>query len=72
MTLLERYALAVIFYVTEGHTWIEKAHFLSNMSVCHWNEYIEDDSDFGAISRHVGKNCTYGSSEVNGLFLGKF
>ena len=46
MTLLERYAPAVIFYVTEGQTWIEKAHFLSNMRVCHWNEYDEDDYDY--------------------------
>ena len=29
-----------------GQTWIEKAHFLSNMSVFHWNEYDEDDYDY--------------------------
>ena len=27
-------------------TWIKKAHFLSNMSVFHWNEYDEDDYDY--------------------------
>ena len=42
------------------------------MSVCHWNEYDEDDSDLEPNSRHVGANCTDDSSEVDGLFLGKF
>ena len=42
-TVLDRSALAVIFYATGGQTWIEKAHLLSKMSVCHWNEYDEDD-----------------------------
>ena len=45
-TVLERNSLAVIFYDTGGQTWYEKAHFLSNMIVCHWNEYDEDDYDY--------------------------
>ena len=36
--LVQRYALAVIFYATGGDTWIDRAHLLSNMSVCHWND----------------------------------
>ena len=45
-TVLDRYALAVIFYVTGGQTWIKKSHFLSNMRIFHWNEYDEDDYDY--------------------------
>ena len=71
-TVLERNSLAVIFYDTGGQTWYEKAHFLSNMIVCHWNEYDENDYDYNPSSSYVGTNCTDGSSEVNGLFLGKF
>ena len=71
-TVLERYALDVVFYATGGQTWTEKAHFLSNMSVYHWNEYDADDYDYNPSSRHVGTNCTDGSSEINGLFLDKF
>ena len=55
-----------------GHPWIDKAHLLSNMSVCHCNEYDENDYDYNPSSSYVGTNCTDGSSEVNGLFLGKF
>ena len=54
--LVQRYALAVIFYATggkkrENKAWIKKANFLSNMSVCHWNE--SDDYGFN----FVGTNC---------------
>ena len=64
--MLERYTLAVIFYAKGGHTWRNKAHFLSNMSVCHYNEY----DYFTSTSSNVGTGakCTAGSSEVNGLF----
>ena len=54
-TLLERYALAIIFYATGGHTWIYKDHFLSSMSVCHWNEIDEYDYDYNPSSTYVGK-----------------
>ena len=55
-----------------GQTWIEKARFLSNMSVCHWNEYDADYYDYNPSSIQVGTNCTDSISEVNGLYLGKF
>ena len=42
------------------------------MRVLNCNEYYEDDYDYILSSSYVGKNCTDGSSEVNGLFLGKF
>ena len=67
--LVQRYDLAVIFYVTEGETWIEKADFLSNMSVCDWNQLDEDD-DYSYL--YSGTECTDGNTEVNPLNLGKF
>ena len=76
--LVQRYALAVIFYASGGKirekkAWIHKAHFLSNMSVCHWNEIDEDDyHELGEITKYVGTKCTDGNSEVNTLFLSKF
>ena len=69
--LVQRYALAVIFYATGGETWIHKAHFLSNMSVCDWNER-DDDKYNDHLYSHVGPDCTDGNSEVNTLSLGKF
>ena len=68
--LVQRYALAAIFYATGGETWIAKAHFLSNMSVCDWNE-IDDDEDYDYLS-YLGTDCTDGNSEVNTLNLRKF
>ena len=72
--LLQRHALSVIFYATKGgksknKDRIKKAHLLSNMSVCHWNE--RDDNDCNNYS-YLGTNCTDGNSEVNTLSLGKF
>ena len=37
-TVLERYTLDVILHNTGGQTCRNKAHLLSNMSVCHWND----------------------------------
>ena len=67
--LVQRYALAVISYSTGGKTCIDKAHFLSKMSVCDWNELDEDDY---AFRTYLGTNCTDGNSEVYALNLGKF
>ena len=68
--LVQRYSLAVIFYAAGGETWIDKAHFLSKMSVCDWNEL--DEYDYIDYSYYLGANCTGGNSEVNTLLLGKF
>ena len=65
------YALDVIFYATGGETWTDEAHFLSNMSVCHWNERDEDDYDYYSYSG-VGTDCTDGNSEVNTFIFDKF
>ena len=72
--LVQRYALAVIFYATggkkrENKAWIKKANFLSNMSVCHWNEPDDEDEYSYSI---LGTNCPDGNSEVKKLSLGKF
>ena len=72
--LVQRYALAVIFYATGGKKrenkgWIKKANFLSNMSVCHWNEPDDEDEYTYSI---LGTNCPDGNSEVKTLSLGKF
>ena len=71
--LVQRYALDVIFYATggkkrENKAWIKKAHFLSNMSVCHWNE---PDDDTFTFESYLGTNCRDGNSEVNALSLSK-
>ena len=71
--LVQRYALAVIYYATGGQTWIDKAHFLSNMSVCHWNEDDKDDYDYHSDSTYIGAICTNGNNyDVNTLSLSKF
>ena len=72
--LVKRYALAFIFYATggkkrENKAWIKKANFLSNMSVCHWNE---PDDDIYLPYPFLGTNCLDGNSEVNELSLGNF
>ena len=65
--LVQRYALSIIFYATGGKKrenkgWIKKANFLSNMSVCHWNEPYS----------FLGTDCPDGNSEVETLTLSKF
>ena len=70
--MVEIYALSVIFYAIGGKTWIYKADFLSNMSICDWNEHDDDDDDDYDYYSYLGTNCTDGNSEVNTLSLGKF
>lgn len=50
-TLIERYAAAVLYYSTQGDLWSSDLNFLSNSSVCDWNDgefglTCEDTSDF--------------------------
>jgi hypothetical protein len=35
--LLERYAMACLYFSTNGDTWTQETNFLSNASVCDWN-----------------------------------
>jgi hypothetical protein len=35
--LLERYAMACLYFSTNGDTWNQETNFLSNTSVCDWN-----------------------------------
>ena len=71
--MVDRYTLDVIFYTTGAQAWMNKDHFLSNMSVFHWNYYEEDEYDYGYnYSSYVGENCTDVSFEVNALILVNF
>lgn len=45
-TLVERYALSVLYYTTNGQRWKTKIDFLSpSSSVCDWNNGIQEGSD---------------------------
>ena len=75
-TVVERYALAVIFYAPGGYTWIYKSRFLSNMSVCHCNYYDKYDvshlTESNEILNYVGTNFTEGIYRFKTLKLSKF
>ncbi|CAJ1947807.1 unnamed protein product [Cylindrotheca closterium] len=51
--IIERYALAVFYYATNGEGWINQYNFLSNSSVCNWS---------GSSTFHFGvRFCSEGS-----------
>jgi len=59
--LLQRYALAVLYFTTNGTEWLRNASFLSNQHVCYWNETLYDDnnnSDTSSTSITGVTSCT--------------
>ena len=42
--LVERYAMAYLYFSTNGDNWNNKFHFLSNWSVCDWNNFSSTTS----------------------------
>ena len=46
--LVERYALVVFYYETNGNGWVNKAGWLSNQSICNW--YTISCNEMGRIT----------------------
>jgi hypothetical protein len=44
-TKIQRYALATLFYSTNGHSWNEKAYWRTNRTECEWHAVSCDDND---------------------------
>jgi hypothetical protein len=44
-TKIQRYALATLFYSTNGHSWNEKAYWRTNRPECEWHAVSCDDND---------------------------
>merc|ERR1712071_435278 len=43
--LLQRYALAVLFFATQGNDWFYgNLHFLSSVQECHWHKKIHSST----------------------------
>jgi hypothetical protein len=53
LDLLQRYALAVVFYSTGGPTWNWSGPYLSSKDVCSWNKGSED---YGVYCRADGES----------------
>jgi hypothetical protein len=47
-TLIERYALAVLYFSTGGPQWASSVNFLSNDSVCDWKDGRNEVRCFGS------------------------
>eukprot|EP00934_Nitzschia_sp_Nitz4_P006530 Nitzschia sp. Nitz4//scaffold324_size20210//12723//19246//NITZ4_008699-RA/size20210-processed-gene-0.1-mRNA-1//1//CDS//3329547889//6520//frame0 len=64
LVLLERYALAVIYFSTSGSNWSSGTYFLDPVtSVCEWNDRVDSDDDF------KGTYCVYDDGLVSHLIL---
>ena len=64
-TFLERYALATLYFSTDGPNWENNLSFLTEKPVCDWNQvvYAGDDS-----TRYVGASCQ-GGKGIDQLFF---
>jgi len=59
----ERYAAAVLYYATNGENWNNQYNFLSDKSICEWNDRGDD------LAFRFGVNCTYTYRRIDGLQL---
>lgn len=50
--LVERYALALLYYSTNGNNWLSQSNFLEPISVCNWTYYGDGNSSGGASCGH--------------------
>jgi hypothetical protein len=69
-TVLERYALAVLFFGTMGESWRDSLGFLNSTSVCEWNDNNElgvycDAATGSVIELLLSKCVLYYSSGVS-------
>ena len=63
--LLERYALAVLYFATNGASWKNRFHFVQeNLETCSWNDPIVQGGKGGVICNEQGQVVT--------VHLGKF
>lgn len=67
-TFLERYALATLFYATDGPNWEINLGFLTEKPVCEWHHvaFAADDSP-----RYIGASCQE-STSIEQLFFRTF
>jgi hypothetical protein len=67
-TFIQRYVLALLYFSTGGHNWIEKSFFLGKQSVCQWfnNLTLTDDEKLA-----YGVSCNK-AGNVNQLLMGKY
>lgn len=63
--LIDRYALAVLYYADLGLTWNNQLNFLSPVSACSWNNGIDSEDENAA-----GVYCS--GNEVTFLQLGSY
>ena len=72
--LVERYALAYLYFSTNGKNWKQNLNFLSNMSVCNWNNLTSTPSASSttnsSFAASVGVMCN--TTRVTDIRMGKF
>ena len=64
--LRERYIVALLYFATSGDEWSKRLNFLSNFSVCDWN-----DGDIGVFCIDPQTNLTDVAAGVTQIFIGK-
>jgi hypothetical protein len=42
--IIERYAMAVLYFATDGPNWLEQWNYLSNSSICDWQNCNDEGS----------------------------
>jgi hypothetical protein len=55
LRLLEKYAMAVLYFATDGSNWWDQLDFLGNTSVCEWDRAVECDGEGAVLILALGK-----------------
>jgi hypothetical protein len=53
--LLELYAMAVLYFATDGSNWWDQLDFLGNRTVCDWDRAVECDEEGAVLILALGK-----------------
>ena len=60
--LLERYALAIFYFASDGPNWVRTDNWLSERHICHWHS----DANRGACDRNKFKRLVFFENKVSG------
>jgi Leucine-rich repeat (LRR) protein len=66
-SILRRYALATIYYSTEGDSWVENTNWLSNLTECDWFSSSASGSGCGIEGQTIFSSLELDNNNVTGV-----
>jgi hypothetical protein len=76
-SLFERYALACLYFATDGKAWPDQLNFLTEKPVCEWYKEVEEETNTKTGDAAYGTSTSQGvfcdnEQQVSGIRISKF